>query len=119
MFRILRRKVSNSNETECFLLCRKHRMFTCKHGFFFFFYTTKHGHLREYQIKQSVKRRMCQETLKLKAVVVAAGDSTGGTVLWLRTPDSTPAFVSSLYGKHPVPMVWPTLMMPQGTAEAL
>lgn len=86
---------------------------------FFFFYTTKHGHLGEYQIKQSVKRRMCQETLKLKAVVVAAGDSTGGTVLWLRTPDSTPAFVSSLYGKHPVPMVWPMLMVPQGTAEAL
>lgn len=33
MFRILRRKINNSNETECFLLCRKHRMFTCKYSF--------------------------------------------------------------------------------------
>lgn len=31
----------------------------------------------------------------------------------------TCAFVSSLCGKHPVPLVWQTLMMPQGTAEAL
>lgn len=33
MIRILRRKINNSNETECFLLCRKHRMFTCKYSF--------------------------------------------------------------------------------------
>lgn len=83
------------------------------------FYTTQYGHLREYQIKQSVERRMCQEILKRKPVVVAAGDSPGGTVLQLRIPDSTPASVSSLYGRCPVSIVWQMLMVPQGIAEGL